>query len=361
MKMNEMIREKRLIKGLTQEQMASMLGVSAPAVNKWEKGVSYPDITLLPALARLLETDLNTLLSFQEDLSDGEIADFLGSIYTMAMEEGVAAAFVKLEEKIREYPSCDKLILNGALTLEGLLVVEAGLEEKENYEQKIEKMYVRAANSKNIPIRNQAKAMLASKYMNRKEYEKAEHLIDELPDETLYDKWCLKSTLYLAQDKTADAAVLLERMVVQNISGIISSLLSLMEIAMKEGRKNDMEILAEITRQTIRLYDLWEYEEYAIDFQVAMIKEDASLCFASLKKMIDSMKEKSSPVLADSPLYRHLPSKEPSQHNTNGMGEMLMGQLIDEINDPDHHEYDFLREDTAFQTFLSQWRKKMSK
>ena len=32
-------------------------------------GTSYPDITLLPALARLLDTDLNTLLSFQEDLS----------------------------------------------------------------------------------------------------------------------------------------------------------------------------------------------------------------------------------------------------------------------------------------------------
>lgn len=70
MKINEIIREKRLAEGFTQEQMASYLGVSAPAVNKWEKGVSYPDITLLPALARLLKTDVNTLLSFQEDLSD---------------------------------------------------------------------------------------------------------------------------------------------------------------------------------------------------------------------------------------------------------------------------------------------------
>lgn len=40
MKMNEIIRTRRLEKGLTQEQMANYLGVSAPAVNKWEKGVS---------------------------------------------------------------------------------------------------------------------------------------------------------------------------------------------------------------------------------------------------------------------------------------------------------------------------------
>lgn len=39
MKINEIIRQKRLEKGLTQEQVANYLGVSTPAVNKWEKGV----------------------------------------------------------------------------------------------------------------------------------------------------------------------------------------------------------------------------------------------------------------------------------------------------------------------------------
>ena len=34
MKINEMIRELRIKKGFTQEQLASLLGVSAPAVNK---------------------------------------------------------------------------------------------------------------------------------------------------------------------------------------------------------------------------------------------------------------------------------------------------------------------------------------
>lgn len=54
MKINETIRERRLAKNMTQEQMAAALGVTAPAVNKWEKGTSCPDIALLPPLARLL-------------------------------------------------------------------------------------------------------------------------------------------------------------------------------------------------------------------------------------------------------------------------------------------------------------------
>ena len=40
MKINERIRAQRLTKKFTQEQVASYLGVTASAVNKWEKGVS---------------------------------------------------------------------------------------------------------------------------------------------------------------------------------------------------------------------------------------------------------------------------------------------------------------------------------
>ena len=40
MKLNETIRRLRRAKALTQEQVAQALGVSGPAVNKWERGVS---------------------------------------------------------------------------------------------------------------------------------------------------------------------------------------------------------------------------------------------------------------------------------------------------------------------------------
>ena len=41
MKIHQIIRARRVELGLTQEQLASRLGVSAPAVNKWERGVSH--------------------------------------------------------------------------------------------------------------------------------------------------------------------------------------------------------------------------------------------------------------------------------------------------------------------------------
>lgn len=51
MKTGEVIRKYRKQKELTQEEMAARLGVTAPAVNKWENGNSLPDIALLAPIA----------------------------------------------------------------------------------------------------------------------------------------------------------------------------------------------------------------------------------------------------------------------------------------------------------------------
>ena len=95
MKMNEVIRKYRKERGLTQEQVAGYLGVSTPAVNKWESGSSYPDITLIPALARLLRVDLNTLMCFQENLGEQEIAAFAKQVYETMQQQGFACGFAQ--------------------------------------------------------------------------------------------------------------------------------------------------------------------------------------------------------------------------------------------------------------------------
>lgn len=48
---NETITYLRRQKGITQETLATALGVSIQAVSKWETGNSYPDITLIPEIA----------------------------------------------------------------------------------------------------------------------------------------------------------------------------------------------------------------------------------------------------------------------------------------------------------------------
>lgn len=63
MKLGNNIRVLRQREGLTQEQVASRLGVSYQAVSKWETGANTPDISLLPALAALFDVSIDTLFS----------------------------------------------------------------------------------------------------------------------------------------------------------------------------------------------------------------------------------------------------------------------------------------------------------
>ena len=62
MKINEIIRQRRKALGLTQEQIAQRLGVSAPAVNKWESGQGYPEVEKLIQLSELLGVSLDELM-----------------------------------------------------------------------------------------------------------------------------------------------------------------------------------------------------------------------------------------------------------------------------------------------------------
>ena len=102
MQMKDVIRRKRRECGLTQEQVAERLGVSTPAVNKWENGTTCPDISLLAPLARLLRTDINTLLCFQEDLTEENVVEYTTQITKAAQSEGIEEAFRLIQEKVRE-------------------------------------------------------------------------------------------------------------------------------------------------------------------------------------------------------------------------------------------------------------------
>ena len=146
MKINQIIREKRKELSLTQEQIAEFLGVSTPAVNKWEKGSTYPDITLLPALARLLKMDLNTLLSFNEDLTDIEIENFVNELDKVVQEQDYQTAFRMAIDKLHEYPTCDRLIYSAILYLEGALTLY-NVSATEQYQEIYETYYKRLVTS----------------------------------------------------------------------------------------------------------------------------------------------------------------------------------------------------------------------
>lgn len=61
------ISKHRKLKGMTQEELAEIMGVSGQAVSKWETDASCPDIASLPQLCRVLGISVDELLSGATD------------------------------------------------------------------------------------------------------------------------------------------------------------------------------------------------------------------------------------------------------------------------------------------------------
>ena len=66
-RIGDIIKTLRALRGISQEALAEVCGVSMQAVSKWENNQSYPDITLLPVLSDYFQVSLDYLLT-------GEIA-----------------------------------------------------------------------------------------------------------------------------------------------------------------------------------------------------------------------------------------------------------------------------------------------
>ena len=62
MEIGKKIKELRVSKSMTQEDLAIRLGVSTQAVFRWEISITYPDITLLPILANMFNLTIDYLL-----------------------------------------------------------------------------------------------------------------------------------------------------------------------------------------------------------------------------------------------------------------------------------------------------------
>ena len=64
------IKELRKEKNQTQRELAEKIHVTDKAVSKWERGLSIPDVAILPDLAKELDISIHELLQGERNTSD---------------------------------------------------------------------------------------------------------------------------------------------------------------------------------------------------------------------------------------------------------------------------------------------------
>ena len=326
MPMNIVIQEQRKLLGLTQEQVADYLGVSTPAVSKWEKGITSPDIGLLPPLARLLKIDLNTLFCFSEDLSEQEIGFFCNELAKQARND-ILSAFDAAEAKIHEYPHNELLLLNITIILDSILLQTADdTLPIDSLDTKISDWYLHLAESNDEKIRNSANYMRVNRYIRKGKTDAAQEVLDTIQDKTdlistLPDKLMLQVSIYMQQQKAELAS----------------------------GNTESACKIAEKSSSMVDVFDMWEYNRYIASYQILEQKQNADATLHLLEQMLEALTTHLS--LTDSVLY-HRMAPETKAIQSHELIPVLLNGLE---TDP---QCAYLREHPKFREIIDKYKNK---
>lgn len=101
----ENIKFLRKSKDITQEQLAEMLNVSCQSISRWELGVCYPDMELLPMLAEIFEITVDKLIGVDNIAEKKKIDEYLNR-FQIAISQGKIDECISIaREGVNEYPN----------------------------------------------------------------------------------------------------------------------------------------------------------------------------------------------------------------------------------------------------------------
>lgn len=80
---SKIIKQERIRCGMTQETLGEHLNTTKTSISKWENETLYPDITMLPKLAKVFNISVDDLLNYNKILSDKEIKEISISLSKM--------------------------------------------------------------------------------------------------------------------------------------------------------------------------------------------------------------------------------------------------------------------------------------
>jgi transcriptional regulator with XRE-family HTH domain len=252
------IKKLRENKGISIEEFAYGLGVSREVVEMWENNISYPDITIISSIARILGTTIDSLLMFETELTPEDV----NNIYKICSEKFSTSDYYEAlkicEQYLEEYP--DSLFLKfriGSLLQEYIQLAHSEEEADRMLNRSIE-LLEEASKIGDLEVKQAALYVLSSLYTMKGEYEKAIDLLNTLPKINVNTGFML-STIYSITGDKEKAKKIEQESLFNNINNSIISLASLWGIALEEKNFEYALELAYLQRKIILDFELEGY------------------------------------------------------------------------------------------------------
>ncbi len=185
----ENIKRLRRERELTQETLADFLGVTFQSVSKWERSESYPDITLLPAIASFFNVSYDELLGSDETFKEKKIQQYIDEYSDMRVKDS-PYVYEQMSKAVKEFPGDFRLIVR---YLEMLISTKSNINsDSELILEEVEKIYGNIIRyCTNDTIRMWAKRLVCMYYntlcykTEKEEYtEKTREMAKEMPKMT---------------------------------------------------------------------------------------------------------------------------------------------------------------------------------
>jgi len=174
----ENLKRIRKNKDMTQEDVAEIIGVTPQSVSKWERGDTYPDITLLPSLANLYETSIDSLIGMDRINDDkARTSAFLEGQRLLLDGDNKGAADV-FSKALKVYPNDESIMLELAL----VYAIDGESEKLVKAELLCERIL--SGNPSDTELCT-ARAVLCYIYMKSGDKEKATNAAQSLPHEAV--------------------------------------------------------------------------------------------------------------------------------------------------------------------------------
>lgn len=199
-KIGESIYNLRKSKSITQEQLGDYIGVSKGAISKWESGVSYPDIEMLPVLARFFSISIDELLNFNSEISEEAAEEICKECQDLINQGDWQQGIELCQSYINKYARNYKL----KFTLVTLMTMSCALMKDEEH---IKKIYGKAmdiyedivTNSTDSEIVEAARLQLSMYYASFEEFDKSLDILDKMK-KSLCNTNIMKAGIYIRKN-----------------------------------------------------------------------------------------------------------------------------------------------------------------
>lgn len=220
--------------GITQDDLASHMGVSKAAVSKWETNATYPDIVLLPKLAAFFNISIDELIGYEPQMTREEIRKLhhklSGEFSTLPFDE----VLEHCRAIVKKYYSCFPLLFQiGSLLVNHCML--AGTPEKTvQILKEAMELFIRVkTETDDLRLGKESLNMEAYCLLSLK---RPTEVLDLLDTDELWSGFAepLLSTAYQMTGNTKEAKRILQAGIFQSIIGLFNLLPSYMNLCLDD-------------------------------------------------------------------------------------------------------------------------------